>query len=109
MLAKKDDDEEGKQTGMEEAFRQLGSLDSSSLRDNKKGETTVKIDEESKAQRTSTTWFSHYKNVPALMAKASRLLGLEGIDRWEEPQTVRYASISNYLDSIGSCAMSDSF
>lgn len=24
------------------------------------------------------------------MAKASRLLGLESINRWEEPQTVRY-------------------
>jgi hypothetical protein len=25
-----------------------------------------------------------------LMAKASRLVGLDGIDQWEEPQTVRY-------------------
>lgn len=56
----------------------------------KTGSLTVGKDEKSKAQRTSTTWFSHYKNVPALMAKASRLLGLDGIDRWEEPQTVRY-------------------
>ena len=53
------------------------------------GSMTVGKDAKSKSQRTSTTWFSHYKNVPALMAKASRLLGLEGIDRWEEPQTVR--------------------
>mmetsp|Transcript_36294 Transcript_36294/g.67401 ORF Transcript_36294/g.67401 Transcript_36294/m.67401 type:complete len:476 (+) Transcript_36294:133-1560(+) len=51
---------------------------------------TVGKDSRSKAQRTSTTWFHHYEGVPALMAKASRLLGLEGIERWEEPQTVRY-------------------
>ena len=51
---------------------------------------TVGKDAGAKAQRTSTTWFHHYKNVPELMAKASRLLGLDGIDQWEEPQTVRY-------------------
>jgi prolyl 4-hydroxylase len=51
---------------------------------------TVGKDTASQAQRTSTTWFHKYKNVPELMAKASRLLGLEGIDHWEEPQTVRY-------------------
>ena len=51
---------------------------------------TVGKDSRSKAQRTSTTWFHHYQGVPELMAKASRLLGLEGIDRFEEPQTVRY-------------------
>lgn len=51
---------------------------------------TVGKDSRSKAQRTSTTWFHYYKGVPELMAKASRLLGLEGIDRFEEPQTVRY-------------------
>lgn len=51
---------------------------------------TVGKDSRSKAQRTSTTWFHHYEGVPELMAKASRLLGLEGIGRWEEPQTVRY-------------------
>lgn len=50
---------------------------------------TVGKDAKSQAQRTSTTWFNHYKNVPALMAKASRLLGLDNIDQWEEPQTVR--------------------
>ena len=55
----------------------------------KTGSLTVGKDEQSQAQRTSTTWFNHYKNVPALMAKASRLLGLDGIDQWEEPQTVR--------------------
>jgi len=51
---------------------------------------TVGKDSRSKAQRTSTTWFHYYEGVPELMAKASRLLGLEGIERWEEPQTVRY-------------------
>lgn len=51
---------------------------------------TVGKDSRSKAQRTSTTWFHHYEGVPELMAKASRLLGLGGIGRWEEPQTVRY-------------------
>lgn len=50
---------------------------------------TVGKDSRSKAQRTSTTWFHYYEGVPELMAKASRLLGLEGIERWEEPQTVR--------------------
>lgn len=51
---------------------------------------TVGKDANAKAQRTSTTWFHHFKEVPELMAKASRLLGLDGIDHWEEPQTVRY-------------------
>jgi len=51
---------------------------------------TVGKDSRSKAQRTSTTWFHHYQGVSELMAKASRLLGLQGINRWEEPQTVRY-------------------
>ena len=51
---------------------------------------TIGKDSRSKAQRTSTTWFHYYEGVPELMAKASRLLGLEGIGRWEEPQTVRY-------------------
>ena len=51
---------------------------------------TVGKDSSAQSQRTSTTWFHHYKAVPELMAKASRLLGLESIDRFEEPQTVRY-------------------
>lgn len=50
---------------------------------------TVGKDALAKSQRTSTTWFHNYKNVPELIAKASRLLGLDEIDRWEEPQTVR--------------------
>lgn len=51
---------------------------------------TVGKDSRSKAQRTSTTWFHYYEGVPQLMAKASRLLGIEAIERFEEPQTVRY-------------------
>ena len=52
---------------------------------------TVGKDSRSQAQRTSTTWFHYYEGVPELMAKASRLLGLDdGIQRFEEAQTVRY-------------------
>ncbi len=51
---------------------------------------TIGTDSYSRAQRTSTTWFHHYGGVPELIAKASRILGLESINRWEEPQTVRY-------------------
>ena len=51
---------------------------------------TIGKDSRSKAQRTSTTWFHYYSGVPELMAKASRLLGLTNIRRFEEPQTVRY-------------------
>lgn len=51
---------------------------------------TVGKDAAAKAQRTSTTWFHQYRNVPELMAKASRLIGLDHINHWEEPQTVRY-------------------
>jgi len=64
---------------------------------------TVGKDANAKSQRTSTTWFHHYKNVPALMAKASRLVGLDGIDRWEEPQTVRYQKSEKFtwhLDAL---------
>jgi hypothetical protein len=38
------------------------------------------------------------------MAKASRLLGLDGIDQWEEPQTVRYRRNEKFtwhLDALG--------
>jgi len=51
---------------------------------------TVGKNARDRAQRTSTTWFNHYKSTPELMSKASRLLGLTGIERWEEPQIVRY-------------------
>jgi hypothetical protein len=50
---------------------------------------TVGNDNISKAQRTSTTWFHHYSAMPELLAKATRLLGLNSIRQWEEPQTVR--------------------
>jgi len=68
------------------------------------GSMTVGKDSKSQSQRTSTTWFSHYKNVPELMAKASRLCGLDSIDRWEEPQTVRYRRNEKFtwhLDALG--------
>jgi len=64
---------------------------------------TVGKDSRSMAQRTSTTWFHHYRGVPALMAKASRLMGLRNIDRWEEPQTVRYRQTEKFtwhLDAL---------
>ena len=51
---------------------------------------TVGKDANAKAQRTSTTWFHPYKNVPELMAKCARLFGVENISQFEEPQTVRY-------------------
>lgn len=65
---------------------------------------TVGKDAAAKAQRTSTTWYHHFENVPELMAKASRLLGLETISRWEEPQTVRYRRNEKFtwhLDALG--------
>jgi len=65
---------------------------------------TVGKDNTAKAQRTSTTWYHHFSNVPELMAKASRLLGLQTIDRWEEPQTVRYRGKEKFtwhLDALG--------
>ena len=65
---------------------------------------TVGKDAAAKAQRTSTTWYHHFKAVPELMTKASRLLGLDGIDRWEEPQVVRYRRNEKFtwhLDALG--------
>ena len=54
---------------------------------------TVGHDKKAKAQRTSTTWFHHYQKVPELLSKACRLLGLNTIEQFEEPQTVRYVHI----------------
>ena len=68
---------------------------------------TVGKDSRSKAQRTSTTWFHHFKSVPALMAKASRLMGLHTIDRWEEPQTVRYQPKEKFSWHLDALAPSD--
>ena len=71
---------------------------------------TVGKDASAKAQRTSTTWFHHYRNVPELMAKASRLVGLDSIDRWEEPQTVRYQRSEKFtwhLDALAPVQSTD--
>lgn len=65
---------------------------------------TVGKDAAAKSQRTSTTWYHHYANVPELMAKASRVLGIDDITRWEEPQTVRYRRTEQFtwhLDALG--------
>lgn len=71
------------------------------------GSKTVGKDSLAKAQRTSTTWFHHYKGAPALMAKASRLLGLRNIDRWEEPQTVRYQKTEKFTWHLDALAPSE--
>jgi len=71
---------------------------------------TVGKDANAKSQRTSTTWFHPYKNVPELMAKASRLVGLDTIDRWEEPQTVRYKRNEKFtwhLDALAPAQATD--
>jgi len=41
--------------------------------------------------RTSTTWFVAYDRVANLLAKASALLGVDDLERFEEPQLVKYA------------------
>lgn len=68
---------------------------------------TVGKDSLAEAQRTSTTWFHHFKTLPELMSKASRLLGLDGIDQWEEPQTVRYQSSEKFTWHLDALAPSD--
>lgn len=68
---------------------------------------TVGKDSLSKAQRTSTTWYHHFKSVPELMAKASRLMGLRNIDRWEEPQTVRYQQSEKFTWHLDALAPSE--
>jgi hypothetical protein len=65
--------------------------------------TTVGKDAQAKSQRTSTTWFHSFQSVPELIAKASRLLGLDDIQHWEEPQTVRYRKTEKFtwhLDAL---------
>mmetsp|Transcript_9898 Transcript_9898/g.12543 ORF Transcript_9898/g.12543 Transcript_9898/m.12543 type:complete len:463 (-) Transcript_9898:327-1715(-) len=69
---------------------------------------TVGKDSSSKAQRTSTTWFHHFKSVPELVAKATRLMGLDTIDRWEEPQTVRYQQSEKFTWHLDALAPSES-
>jgi len=68
---------------------------------------TVGKDSLSQAQRTSTTWYHHFKSVPELMAKASRLMGLRNIDRWEEPQTVRYQQTEKFTWHLDALAPSE--
>ena len=68
---------------------------------------TVGKDRLAKSQRTSTTWFHHYRSVPELMSKASRLLGLDGIDHWEEPQTVRYRRNEKFTWHLDALAPGD--
>lgn len=65
---------------------------------------TVGKDKKSMSQRTSTTWYHFYSGVPELMAKSTKLLGLDNIGRWEEPQTVRYRRTEKFtwhLDALG--------
>lgn len=65
---------------------------------------TVGKDAAAKAQRTSTTFYNYFADVPELMAKACRLLGLDDIQHWEEPQTVRYQRSEQFtwhLDALG--------
>jgi hypothetical protein len=72
---------------------------------------TVGKDAVAKAQRTSTTWYHPFASVPELMVKASRLLGLDSIDCWEEPQTVRYRRKEKFtwhLDALGPTEKQDS-
>uniref|UniRef100_A0A7S2UAB3 Fe2OG dioxygenase domain-containing protein n=1 Tax=Attheya septentrionalis TaxID=420275 RepID=A0A7S2UAB3_9STRA len=64
---------------------------------------TVGKDSRARAQRTSTTWFHHYAGVPELMAKACRLMGINDISAFEEPQTVRYRRTEHFtwhLDAL---------
>jgi len=68
---------------------------------------TVGTDSTAKSQRTSTTWFHYYKNVPELISKASRLVGLDSIDRWEEPQTVRYQRSEKFTWHLDALAPTD--
>ena len=66
---------------------------------------TVGKDAAAQAQRTSTTFYHTFASVPALMSKASRLLGItKELQRWEEPQTVCYQRSEQFtwhLDALG--------
>ena len=65
-----------------------------SSQDETNGDGALMVDSKtfslSLATRTSTTWFLHYRQVPTLLAKTSRLLDNLPIERIEEPQLVRY-------------------
>jgi 2OG-Fe(II) oxygenase superfamily len=65
---------------------------------------TVGKDVVARSQRTSTTWYHAYSNVPELLSKACRLLGIDAIDRFEEVQTVRYRAGERFtwhIDALG--------
>jgi hypothetical protein len=70
---------------------------------------TVGKDSLAMAQRTSTTWYHHFKSVPELVAKASRLIGLDSINRWEEPQTVRYQQTEKFTWHLDALSPSETF
>ena len=42
------------------------------------------------SERTSTSWFCHYRTVPVLLAKLQHVFGF-ALENMEEPQIVRYA------------------
>lgn len=42
------------------------------------------------SKRTSTSWFCYYSQVPTLLAKAQKVLGVPTLEQMEEPQIVRY-------------------
>jgi predicted 2-oxoglutarate/Fe(II)-dependent dioxygenase YbiX len=65
---------------------------------------TVGKDKYAQSQRTSTTYYHYYEHVPELITKATRLLGLNTIQQWEEPQTVCYNTDEKFtwhLDALG--------
>lgn len=64
---------------------------------------TVGTGAKARAQRTSTTWYHNYEQVPALLTKACALMGLSNAAGWEEVQTVRYRRqehFSWHLDAL---------
>ena len=42
------------------------------------------------SKRTSTSWFCYYSQVPTLLAKAQKVIGIPILEQMEEPQIVRY-------------------
>ena len=68
---------------------------------------TVGRDRDAREQRTSTTWFHHYRSTPELVGKATRLLGTGDIGRWEEPQVVRYRGGERFTWHLDALAPSE--
>ena len=68
---------------------------------------TVGRDRDAREQRTSTTWFQHYRSTPELVGKATRLLGTGDIGRWEEPQVVRYRGGERFTWHLDALAPSE--